>query len=184
MSGLDLYQTQRALALLLVYAVAVGFCLGGVYDLLRILRMLCGFPKKQERPSAFFAVLLFLEDVLFMLIVAIALILLCYYANDGQVRAPAIIGLACGFFAYWQTVGRLVVAMAERVVKLIRKMLAFCLHLMAIPVKGLWHLTVGRMMVARRERMTQRRIRALTESASRGFDLMSKESAENRKPPE
>ena len=184
MSGLDLYQTQRALALLFVYAAAVGFCLGGVYDLLRILRMLCGYPPKQGRPSVFLTVLLFLEDVLFMLTAAVALILLCYYANDGQIRAPAFIGMACGFFAYWQTVGRLVVAVAERAVKLIRKILAFCLHLMAVPVKGLWRLTAGRMMVAPRERMTQRRIRALTDSATRGFDLMSEESAENRKPPE
>lgn len=184
MSGLDLYQTQRALALLFVYAAAVGFGLGGVYDLLRILRMFCGYPKKKGRPSVFLTALLFFEDVLFMLITSVALILLCYYANDGQIRAPALIGMACGFFAYWQTVGRLVVAVAGRAVKLIRKILALCLHLIAVPVKGLWRMTAGRMTVAHRERMTQRRIRALTDSAARGFDLMPEEAAENRKPPE
>lgn len=183
MSGLDLYQTQRALALLFVYATAVGFCLGGVYDVLRILRLLCGYSAGQGRRSALFAVFLFVEDVLFMLIAAVALILLCYYANDGQIRAPAFIGMVCGFFVYRQTAGRLVMAVAERLVRLIRRVLACCLRLLVSPVIWLWRLSAGRVMAAYRERMTQKRIHALTESAARGFDLMPAESSEKHEPP-
>lgn len=183
MSGLDLYQTQRALALLFVYATAVGFCLGGVYDALRILRLLCGYPTGQGRRSVLSAVCLFAEDVLFMLIAAVALILLCYYGNDGQIRAPAVIGVVCGFFVYRQTVGRLVMAVAERLTRLIRKVLAYILHLLVMPIRWFWRMTAGRLMATHRERMTQKRIRALTESAAHGFDLIPGDPAEKRDPP-
>ncbi|MBQ9152049.1 MAG: spore cortex biosynthesis protein YabQ [Clostridia bacterium] len=182
MSGLDLYLSQRTLALLFVYAALAGFCLGGVYDILRILRMLCGDTGQGRRPIPL-AVLLFFEDVLFMLTATVTLILLCYYINDGQLRAPAVMGMACGFFVYSHTLGRLAVAVSERAVRLLRRLLALLVRLLIAPVKGLWSLTVGRAAAARRERMTEKRIRALTESAARGFDIMAEDPPENSEPP-
>ncbi len=188
MSGLDLYLSQRTLALMFVYAVLTGFCLGPVYDGLRILRMALGdptatqgFPRRRgstpstcepKRRPPLLTVLLFVEDLVFMLIASVALILLTYYTNDGQLRAPAPVGMACGFFVYIHTVSRLLVRLAELVLGLIRRMGVICLHLLAIPLKGLWTVTVGRILANRRERQTQRSIQSLTESAAQGFGIL------------
>ena len=168
MSGLDLYQTQRALALLFVYAAVTGFVLGVFYDLLRTLRLLRGESRKetpdagQGRRSMLGIVLLFFEDVCFMLIVAVALILLCYFANDGRIRMSAIVGIACGFFVYVQTLGRLVICLAEILTGWIRKALAFVWRMILLPLRWLWMLlsflwrkTVGRAILAHRRKVAE-----------------------------
>lgn len=184
MSGLDLYLSQETLAYMLLYGALVGFGLGVVYDVLRILRILCGDSivreregqgsrKKRPWPLSF---LLFLEDVIFSLIAALALILLCYYTNDGQLRAPAVVGMAGGFLVYLQTVGRPVVRLAEGLAALLRRFLWLCLYLLLLPLKGLgrltaflWSLGPGRWIQSHRERVTEKEIRALTEAAAHGF---------------
>lgn len=181
MSGLDLYLSQKTLALLFVYAAVVGFGLGAVYDGLRILRMALGSPEgersvsRQGRRPPLMAVFLFLEDVLFALTAFVALILLCYYANDGQLRAPAVVGLAGGFFVYLHTLSRPILRLAELILGLLRGFCKVCLRLLAIPLRGLWSLTVGRLMNARREKRTEKKLQDLTEAASRGFGILGDE---------
>ena len=198
MSGLDLYLSQRTLALMFVYAVLTGFGLGPVYDGLRILRMALGDPtaargyvsrrKNSPEPcgprrrSPALAFFLFVEDLIFMIIVATALILLSYYTNDGQLRAPAPVGMACGFFVYIHTVSRPLIRLAELALGWIRRLGGICLHLLAIPLKWLWTITVGRALAARRERQTQRAIRDLTESARQGFGILE-ETPKKQEPP-
>lgn len=198
MSGLDLYLSQRTLALMFVYAVLTGFCLGPVYDGLRILRMALGdstaaegsvrrkgsTPETREpvRRPLLLTVLLFAEDLVFMLVASVALILLVYYTNDGQLRAPSLVGMACGFFVYIHTVSRPLVRLAELALVLIRRIGRVCLRLLTIPLKGLWTVTAGRILAARRDRMTRRTIRDLTESASRGFGILE-ETSPKQEPP-
>ena len=194
MSGLDLYLSQRTLALMFVYAALTGFGLGLVYDGLRVLRMVFGeqFPQKetedsrQGRRPVPLAILLFFEDLVFMLAVAVALILLGYYTNDGQLRAPAPVGMACGFFAYIHTVSRWVLRLAEAILGLVRRMILgvgkICLHWAIVPLKALWSRTAGRMAAAHREQVTQKRIQELKESAKCGFDLLDKDE-KTQEPP-
>ena len=172
---------------MLLYGALTGLGLGAVYDVLRILRILCGDRvkgRKAEQGSKptrpwLLSVLLFWEDVIFCLIAVAALILLCYYTNDGQLRAPAAVGMAGGFFVYLQTVGRMTVRLAEGLAMLLRRFLGICLGVLLLPLKGLWHLatflwslTLGRMLHERREHVTEREIRALIEAAARGFDVI------------
>lgn len=106
MSGLDLYQTQEALLSMLAMSLAVGLGLGCLYQFLRFLRtLLC--PKSEQGTTPLFRVLLFGEDILFAVVSSVAVILLCYYTNDGALRWPIIGGMAGGFFVYMQTLGRL-----------------------------------------------------------------------------
>ena len=202
MSGLDLYLSQRTLALMFVYAVLTGFCLGPVYDGLRILRMALGdstaaegsvrrkgsTPETREpvRRPLLLTVLLFAEDLVFMLVASVALILLVYYTNDGQLRAPAPVGMACGFFAYIHTVSRWVLRLAEAILGLVRRMILgvgkICLHWAIVPLKALWSRTAGRMAAAHREQVTQKRIQELKESAKCGFDLLDKDE-KTQEPP-
>jgi hypothetical protein len=186
MSGLDLYRTQRELALLFVYAALLGFALGALYDLLRFLRVLCGERLTEtERGSKnrFTAMLRFLADLVFTLATALSLILLCYYANDGQFRGPALWGTVGGFFVYMQTVGRLTAkgmeTLAQWLKSVVRLMLCLMLrpilwvgHLTAKAVRLLFSVTLGGLIRKRRELRTRRITEGLIASANQGFGLM------------
>lgn len=172
MSGLDLYQTQRALALLFVNAALGGFLMGSVHDLLRGVRILLGEGDLRggqgRRPMAL-AVLLFWEDLLFVLLWTVALILLCYYQNDGRLRAPALTGMVGGFFVYVQTVSRLTLPLTLWIAALIKRVLGFALRLVLRPLGWILQQTWGRAVSAHRERVTRAGIAALTEASDRGF---------------
>lgn len=182
MSGLDLYQTQRALALLFVNAALGGFLFGGVYDLLRALRMMAGdlSASRQGRRPFLLRLLLFWEDLLFMLLWTVGLILLCYYQNDGQLRAPAILGMAGGFFVYMQTVSRLTLPLTRWGVAFLRRSVGWILRLSVRPLRWIGRQTLGRAVRAYRERVTEAKISALTRAADNGFGLGD---ADNQKHP-
>jgi hypothetical protein len=190
MSGLDLYQTQRELALLFVYAALLGFALGGAYDLLRFLRVLCGeslTETKQGSKSLFLAILRFFTDLVFALVTALSLILLCYYANDGQFRGSALWGTVGGFFVYMQTVGRLTAKGMEAITKWLKSFVRWLFFLVIRPLlrvgrftakatRLLFSVTAGRLIQKRREARTQRITEALIDSAKQGFGLMGSDS--------
>ena len=120
MSGLDLYQTQGELLSMLAWAAVTGFCLGGLYDLLRALRMLFG-PEPEEGRILLYRAVLFFEDLLLALTASAAVILLCYYTNDGLFRAPILWGMAGGFLVYVRGIGRLTVKAERAAFRLIRR---------------------------------------------------------------
>lgn len=187
MSGLDLYQTQRALALLFVYAACTGFGLGGVYEVFRFLRILCGEPLGSRDASVDgtgsgslpLGIIRFSADLLFSVIAAIVWVLLCYYASDGSFRAPALVGMAGGFFVYMQTLGRLMIPVENALTRLFKAM-----------VRPLWRMAgrvagfVGTVKQKRAERMRERQERiqtakatkVLAAAARRGFEALAEET--------
>ena len=183
MSGLDLYLSQKTLALLLVYGALTGFGLGALWDALRLLRMVFGEPANQNgsRPPLL-AILVFVEDLLFAVIVALSFILLCYYENDGQIRIPGALGLFGGFFVYHHTISRLFIPAAEGLIRLVKGFLMSLLLLLTAPLKRLWTVTAGRWLESRRERVTEQRIREMTDRAARGFELLEENGSSPRKP--
>lgn len=186
MSGLDLYQTQRELALLFVYAALMGLALGGAYDLFRFLRVLSGeslTETEQGSKSLFRAILRFFADLVFALVTALSLILLCYYANDGQFRGSALWGTVGGFFVYMQTVGRLTAKGMEAITKWLKSFVRWLFFLVIRPLlrvgrftakatRLLFSVTAGRLIQKRREARTRRITEALIDSAKQGFGLM------------
>lgn len=188
MSGLDLYLSQRTLALLLVYGAFTGFGLGALYDGLRLLRMILGEsldgtppggmplggmpPGGAGKRSVPLQMLLFAEDILFMTAATVAFILLCYYANDGQIRAPAAVGMCSGFFVYRHTLSRPLLRLAYGCIRLVKRFLILAARLLTAPLRALWTVTAGRWLRERRERLTEKRIQRMTEQAARGFDLL------------
>ena len=176
MSGLDLYLSQRTLALLLVYGAFVGFGLGALYDGLRLTRVALGEPISGGKRPLALTVLLFIEDLLFALVAVLAFILLCYYVNDGQIRAPATLGLCGGFFVYRHTVSLLLFRPTCRLIGLVKRLIkgivTTLLRLLTAPVRALWAVTAGRWLAQYRERITKKRIQELTEQAARGFALL------------
>ena len=129
MSGLDLYQTQGELFAMLAVSLAVGLGLGCLYQLLRFLRAILS-PRSGQGTTPLFRVVLFWEDILFAVVSSVAVILLCYYTNDGALRWPIIGGMAGGFFVYVQTLGRLTVKAEDALARFFRRLVkTICLLL-------------------------------------------------------
>ena len=127
MSGLDLYQTQGEMLWMLAWAFVTGIGVGVIYDLLRALRILTGLDQKQGN-TLLYRVSLFVEDFLLAVMATVALILLCYYTNDGLLRSPAVWGMAGGFFVYVQTLGRLTVKVEKALSRLLRRLILLVLR--------------------------------------------------------
>lgn len=162
MSGLDLYQNQSALLWMLAWAFATGFGLGGFYDVLRALRIL-SCPEREQGSTRHPRGYRFVGDVLLVIAASIALILLCYYTNDGLLRGPAVWGMAGGFFVYVQTVGRLTLRVEVFFSRLLRNLVRAVWRPLRRPVlwmggrllrwsRSLWHALFGKAIHKRRER--------------------------------
>ena len=167
MSGLDLYQTQGALLWMLAWSFVTGLCLGCFYDVLRAARILSRLRREQGSTQAH-QVPRFAEDVLLVVAASVALILLCYYTNDGLLRGPAVWGMASGFFVYVQTVGRLTLRVEMFLSRLLRKLIFAAWRLLRRPVlwvcshllrwsRALWHALFGKAIRRHRERRKARK---------------------------
>lgn len=150
--------SQKLLCFLFLASFAAGIALGVIYDLLCLTRMLPGFaPKpasvngeltKRQRASILLErFLLFIEDLGFALLGGIGLLLLLYLINDGIFRFWAPLGMACGFFVYRVTLGRLLMAVSEVLIRYIRRAIKVCLCILWFPVRlmGRW---AGRWVVS------------------------------------
>ncbi len=85
----------------------VGILLGVWYDLFRLVRLLTA-------PSAR---RIFVQDILFFASSAAATLLLALAVSSGRVRVFHLLALAVGFFCYYQTIGRLLYAVAKRIAR-------------------------------------------------------------------
>ncbi len=170
MSGLDLLISQNALWYMLLVAVLTGALFGVLCDGLFIIRLFFREPYATGTPrrSVGYAVFRGVCDFLAVISATVLLLLLCYYTSDGQLRAPAVIGMIVGLWAYRKTVSRLV-----------RKLLTAFLNAICRCLRYLWRKTFGRLidtvvqMVVRRHRntVTERRVQALTADAAHGFGI-------------
>lgn len=111
----------------------------------------------------------FLTDLLFFLIAAAVTVIFFYAFHRGKIRLSAIFSLAAGFALYYFTVGRLVYALAERIVNAVRLALRFAFSHTVLPLC----LAIGKgsaaLYTALRRRILQRRAIALSEREEKAF---------------
>ena len=159
---------------MLAWAALTGIGLGCLYDLLRALRILTGLDEKQGS-TPLFGLLLFFEDLLLALTASVSLILLCYYTNDGLLRAPAVLGLASGFFVYMKTLGKLTVKAEKALSRLLKRVVRALFGFLRRPLGWLvstvkkltykaWRLLFGKAIDMRRERKALRKARKQADS--------------------
>jgi spore cortex biosynthesis protein YabQ len=106
---METYLSKQAIAFL--WAVVLGFGLGGYYDIFRIIRIL----RPKDRPT-----LVFIEDLLFALGAAFSTAFCLTLTNYGQVRAFLLVGEGLGFMIWRQTLGVLVAKIARFTARLLR----------------------------------------------------------------
>lgn len=105
--------SQGLLGALFSLSAVTGAGLGVLWSLIRLLRGICSADRRGWHTVPV-RILLTGTDVLFGVLCGVALILLLYYVNDGQFRLLAVLGLGCGFFAWYHTLGRLLGALTDR----------------------------------------------------------------------
>ena len=168
-----------------VIAVPAGLAIGAVYDALRITRVLLAHITGNGAVSRHTVkVVCFMEDVLFALAATLVLILLVYYTGDGQLRALAPMGMACGFFVWYVTAGKLIMRLSDVIAGCVAKAVRFTVRYTLLAVSLPFRLiarafmcAVGYRLIARaaqiikrrRIRYTEREAERLHKAAQRGF---------------
>jgi len=145
-------------------SVATGGFLGFVYDVFRFARVLFSTdrPKMGSKRGRVIrsvsALVIFFEDLVFSLICGVALLLLTYYTNDGQLRGLALLGVAAGGFVYFNTIGKLTLRLFPWLARETRKITVAVLKLLALPfllLKAAYLATLGRTIKVLRARLAQ-----------------------------
>ena len=176
--------SQGRLGLLLVAATLLGLCLGVVFDLLHLVRAFLdgdgSHPKHPRAHALLMRILLFWQDLFFILASSWSLVILLYYTNDGQIRLLAVCGMACGFLLYRRTLGRLSARLIPAAAHALRSAVKRMVTVLLLPLWALgrlmallWRWTGGKYLSRLRRKQTEHRVEALVDSASRGFDLQS-----------
>jgi len=123
-------------ALLFVYTILAGVCIGFFFDCFRILRKTVPFMAKSTSIVA-------LEDLFFWLVATFGMFYFMLHSNFGEIRLFAIVGAICGGAVYFATLSRLImlvlISSIEFLKKIIIKIFGFffapfrLLHVLAAP---------------------------------------------------
>ena len=98
----------------LFLSCGMGFLLGAYYDIFRVIRLVMR-PGKRT---------IFFQDLFFFLSSAVVTFIFSLSVMDGQLRFYLFLGLLAGFFAYYFTIGRVVMRFSQAAVAAFLKMAA------------------------------------------------------------
>lgn len=112
-------------AQLFLLTVLLGGALGLVYDCLRILRRIIVHKRLWIQ----------LEDGLFWLTAVFFVFAVMLGANEGEIRFFAILGMFGGMLLYFLTVSRLVIAISDRVIYVVKKVFLLLFTIIMTPFR-------------------------------------------------
>ncbi len=112
-------------AVLFMSTVAVGYALGFVYDVFRIIRKTFAHPDFLTQ----------IEDVLFWIFVTGVMCLFMLNKNYGEIRFFSIAGAALGMILYFYTLSIVVISVSVFAVNLIKKIVMTLINLILFPLK-------------------------------------------------
>ena len=126
--GLETFFTPSEQTMFFLYSVVLGACLGVVFDCFRVARIIL------PHTTFFVAV----EDILFIFIWAVSLVVFSMELTRGEVRFYYLAGNILGFTVYYFTVGKIVVTIIKTVVMVISKILKFLFKIFVKPILKLF----------------------------------------------
>lgn len=115
-----------------------GTAAGAFYDIFRIIRI-SRKPKGEEWAKHRFlrfgdTVLCFVGDILFWLTLAVCYSIFIYHTIEGRLRLGSIASGVAGFLIWHLTAGRLIVFLADRIIALVRRIIAFIISVTLVPL--------------------------------------------------
>jgi len=114
----------------ILYSVFIGFALGTVYDLLRIIRI--AFYNAGR--GIITDIVYFICDLLFFIIAAALSAIFIFHVNNGRIRGIALFASLLGFTLYYHTVGRLVSAVSGFIIRTVYRILRFIPRVLFFPI--------------------------------------------------
>lgn len=136
--------SREAFLPFLIFSFFAGIVFGAVYDVFRIRRIAFARDKTRRVIKRVDAVIIFLEDVIFSLFIAVTMILICYKLYFGIPRWYSFGGAALGFFIYRITLGRLVIKLADKIIALVIAFFSFIkMKMIRPPIEALKRVSSG-----------------------------------------
>ncbi len=117
--------------------------------------------------SPFGLIIIFIKDILFFTLAGAVFSVLIYWANDGQFRFLALVGVIIGFIICHRTLGRLIRLLNEQIVKLLFTLLSILFY----PARKLIGIAVALIRRAA-EAECRRRMRCYTMREIRAVDVI------------
>ncbi len=142
-----------------VYSFILGLIFGGLYDIIRIIHILCGIAsytdKRRMKRGKLPFLLFFLCDAAYMITVTAMFSVFQYWQMNGKFRLFVLLSVIVGFAVWHVTAGRIVMAFSETIVRLLRltvlwivvKPLRFILKVLRNIFAFLYRQTAGRLVV-------------------------------------
>jgi len=119
-------------AYIFLYSVLSGMLIAFIYDIFRIKR-------KVVKTAVLF---LYIEDILFWIIVVIVMFVLVYYSNEGEIRGYIYIGAIIGIIIYLLLLSKIVIRCSMAVLNIMWKAIKFILFLFAYPIRIIYKLVL------------------------------------------
>lgn len=193
---------------ILIGAFLLGAALGAVYDVFRVIRIARlpgetydgGYLKKfkPQKPIITFGkgvkkaayaasdAVVFIEDILFFIVCAIAETVFFLAENDGEIRIYCIIFTVLGFFLYIKTVGRCVIYFSSKIIFFVRCLLYWIFYIIIVPVRyifrafyrvcaALYGVSVGKIVAAVNKKRSDVLKNELLNAASDGFGIFGED---------
>lgn len=181
-----------------VYSFILGLIFGGLYDIIRIIHIICGiasyagnredseagtYMKRGKLPFLLF----FLCDAAYVLTVTAMFSVFQYWQMNGTFRLFVLSAVIAGFAVWYHTAGRVVMAFSEAIVRLLRLAALWLLVKPARFLLGILRrmlLFVYRQTAGRAVRLILRGLRAVRSNRIRGkFEKDISFAVENKRKP-
>ena len=123
----------------LAASLVLGVLFGALYDVIRFTRVLLCVDARPPhgRRGWLRCFIVALGDLLFFVLAAVLMCVFFFVTNNGEVRGFALLGAFCGFLVYYNTVGRLFIAICETVAAWVKRGLRCLAKLLWMPVRFL-----------------------------------------------
>lgn len=111
-----------------LFALGMGFLLGILYDLIRIIRISISRGK----------VAVIVCDIIFCAIACLCTFLFCLTVNEGEIRLYLVLGEVAGFFTYYFSLGAIIFSCSERIIEFIKKIMRSVFGVILFPFKWIF----------------------------------------------
>lgn len=106
-------------------SLGMGFLLGIIYDLVRIIRISISKSKTG----------VILSDLFFCAIACMCTFLFCLTVNEGEIRLYLVLGEIAGFFTYYFSLGVIIFSYSEKIIGFIKRLIRSVLRIILSPFK-------------------------------------------------
>lgn len=122
--GLSLAQQTKGFLL----ALGMGFLLGILYDIIRIIRLNISRGKSA----------VIICDIIFCAIACLCTFLFCLTVNEGEIRLYLVLGEVAGFGVYYFSLGAVIFSFSEKIIEFIKRLFRSVFRVLFFPFRWIF----------------------------------------------